>query len=107
MTNPNKSKGKCEHAYTEDTLVCVRCGESRVTTTNLPMSKDWKKTMAKEIREHYSGIVSEEVIQGAIKWWIGLTEAAIKEEKEKAYEEGQIDYAKNCTCTKIIKLKDN
>lgn len=45
--------------------------------------------LSKEIRLHYSGIVSEEVVEGAVDWWVKLTKEAL-EAKDQACKEAMI-----------------
>ena len=57
-----KLKKKCEHAFSEDHVYCLKCGESRVTTTkvNKPTTKMKTKTKGNlnrllTYKEYYNG----------------------------------------------------
>lgn len=40
---PQQDGEKCDHAWTEEHLYCLKCGESRVTTTvSQPDTTDWR-----------------------------------------------------------------
>jgi len=56
-----KLKKKCEHAFSEDHVYCLKCGESRVTTTKV--NKPTTKMKDKELRDEFEKKFDDYVVK--------------------------------------------
>jgi len=88
-----QDKIKCEHQWTEDSLDCVHCGETRVTTMKklVPPKKVKVIYIADEVNSEFDTVIEQTLLYSGLKM-VGSGYRFETKERDLGFEFSEAEY---------------